>query len=68
MIKILAKDIAEIRFIREALRRNAQLAINIATTNAKYNYNKRYRQVEFEVGDKVWLALRKAYKLPSLDT
>lgn len=53
------------RFMREALRRDAQLAIGIAAAEAKRIYDGKYRQVEdFNVGDKVWLTLGKQYKTP----
>jgi hypothetical protein len=61
--KAIPKDVVEMRYLREALRRDAQLAMDIAAATAKRHYNQRHRQVEFEQGDKVWLALGK-YKLP----
>jgi hypothetical protein len=58
------KDVIEMRFMREALRLDAQLAMDPAAAVAKRYYDEKHRQVEFNVGDKVWLKLGKAYKVP----
>ncbi len=55
-------DVAKIRYMREHLRRDAQLAMDIAAAIAKRQYDAAHRQVEFAEGDKVWLTLGKAYK------
>ncbi|KAL8366740.1 hypothetical protein RB595_010549 [Gaeumannomyces hyphopodioides] len=57
------KSLRDMRYMREHLRRDAQLASDIAAAQSKRIYDAKHRQVEFEVGDKVWLELGKAYKL-----
>jgi RNase H-like domain found in reverse transcriptase/Reverse transcriptase (RNA-dependent DNA polymerase)/Chromo (CHRromatin Organisation MOdifier) domain/Integrase zinc binding domain len=54
----------EIRFMREHLRRDAQLAADFAAAKAKQYYDQRHRQIEFNVGDEVYLRLHKGYYLP----
>ena len=56
-------SIQDIRFFRDAIREEAQLAMDIAAAEAKRRYDTQHRQVEFEEGDQVWLTLGK-YKLP----
>lgn len=55
------KQVAELRYMRQELRRDAQLAMDIAAAHAKRLYDAKHRHEEFEVGDKVWLKLGKAY-------
>lgn len=50
-----AMEATEIRFIREHLRRDAQLAMDVmAAHSKKLQYDAKHRQIEFQVGDKVW--------------
>lgn len=53
---------ADIRFMREHLRRDAQLAMDIVASDNKTRYDAQHRQIEFDVGSKVWLKMGKAYK------
>jgi hypothetical protein len=62
--KTIPMAVTEMKFMREAVRRDAQLAMDIAAATAKRIYDAKHRQVEFNEGDKVWLTLGKAYKLP----
>jgi len=57
------KNVAELRFLRESIRREAQLAMDTAAAVAKRHYDINHRQIEFNVGDEVWLSLSK-YKMP----
>src|SRR6266566_5483338 len=50
------------RFMREHLRRDAQIASDEANAVAKRHYDKTHRWEEFDVGDQVWLRLGKAYR------
>lgn len=56
------KQVDDIRFMREHLRRDAQLSMDIVAAEAKRLYDAKHRQIEFNVGDKVWLKYGKAYK------
>jgi hypothetical protein len=56
------KEATEIRFMREAIRQDAQLAIDISNAAAKRRYDGQHRQVKFNEGDQVWLTLGR-YKL-----
>lgn len=58
------KEVVEMRFMREALRQDAHFAMDVAAAAAKRLYDAKHRQVQFDKGDKVWLTLGKAYKLP----
>ncbi|RWA03570.1 hypothetical protein EKO27_g11536 [Xylaria grammica] len=54
----------DIRFFREHLRRDANLAMDFAAVQAKRYYDGKHRSIEFEVGDKVYLKLHSGYHLP----
>jgi len=56
------KDVTTMRYMREHLRKDAQIAMDDANALAKIYYDKHHRWEEFEVGDKVWLSLGRAYR------
>lgn len=62
LTNLLPQRQAEIRFLRQHLRRDAQLRMDVVAAEAKRIYDQKHRQVRFEVGDKVWLKTGKAYK------
>jgi hypothetical protein len=57
-------DKDDIAAAREALRQDAQLAMDFASAYAKRRYDKEHRDIEFSVGDKVFLRLHHGYHLP----
>ncbi|KAL8377036.1 hypothetical protein RB595_007933 [Gaeumannomyces hyphopodioides] len=56
------KSVAELRFMREYLRKDAEFAIKLAAAEQKRIYDAKHRPLEFKVGDQVWLNLGAAYK------
>lgn len=62
LVKNIPENVAEIRFMREHLRRDAQLTMDIVAAEKKRLYDAKHRQLEFKVGAKVWLKYGKAYK------
>lgn len=48
--------------MREHLRKDAQFAMDVVANESKRIYDAKHRQEEFNVGDKVWLRMGKAYK------
>ena len=60
------EDVAEnLPFIRSAIRKQADLALSLATSKAKIRYNANHKLIEFDVGDKVYLRLHQGYHLPN---
>ena len=52
------EEVAEnLPFVRSAIRKQADLALSLATSKAKIKYNVNYKLVEFNVGDEVYLRL-----------
>lgn len=58
----LPRQQADIRFMREDLRREAQLTMDIVAAEAKRRYDQDHRWTEFSIGDQVWLKTGRAYK------
>jgi hypothetical protein len=54
----------DIPVLRDSIRQDAQLAMDFASARAKRRYDASHRDIEFNVGDKVYLRLHKGYHLP----
>ncbi len=54
----------DIRFLREHLRKDAQLALDFAAVQAKRHYDRKHRQIKFKKGQEVFLKLYHGYTLP----
>ncbi|RWA09357.1 hypothetical protein EKO27_g5767 [Xylaria grammica] len=54
----------DIRFLREHLRKDAELAMDFAASRAKYFYDRKHKLMEFNVRDEVYLKLHDGYHLP----
>lgn len=52
----------EIRFMRQHLRRDAQLTMDVVASENKRLYDQKHRRLDFDVGQKVWLKTGKAYQ------
>jgi hypothetical protein len=52
------------RFVREHLWKDAQLALDFTVVQAKRRYDNKHRQVEFQEGEQVLLKLYHSYSLP----
>ena len=57
-------SLPDVRFLRQHVRRDAQLAMDFAAAQAKLRYDNRHRLLEFDVGDMVFLRLHHGYHLP----
>jgi hypothetical protein len=53
-----------IRFLREHLYKDAQLALDFAAIQAKRYYDRKHCQIEFKKGQEVFLKLYHGYTLP----
>lgn len=59
---VVPKQAADIRFMRQHLRRDAQLTMNGVSAESKQIYDAKHRPLEFNIGNQVWLKYGKAYK------
>jgi hypothetical protein len=57
-------DLDDICFMREHLRKDAQLALDFAAARAKRRYDNKHRPIEFKKDDEVFLKLHHGYTLP----
>ena len=57
-------DVNSIPYLREHLRRDAELATDFAVNRAKARYDSSHRNIEMKPGDEVYLRLGKGYHLP----
>ncbi|MCW5952828.1 MAG: DDE-type integrase/transposase/recombinase, partial [Propionibacteriaceae bacterium] len=55
---------SDLPFVREAVRKEAQLAMDFAAAKAKRYYDAKHRPIQLKVGDKVYLKLHHGYNLP----
>jgi len=55
-------DINKLQFLQEYLKQDAQLAMDVVAAIEKHHYNSKHRHIEFNVSNKVFLELGKAYR------
>lgn len=57
-------DVPDLVFMREAVRKDAQLAMDFAAAKAKRWYDAKHRPIQLKAGDRVYLRLHDGYYLP----
>jgi hypothetical protein len=57
-------DVSDLPFLREAVRKEAHLAMDFAAAKAKRWYDAKHRPIQLRAGDKVYLRLHDGYHLP----
>ncbi|KAK1782579.1 hypothetical protein QBC45DRAFT_318283, partial [Copromyces sp. CBS 386.78] len=57
------EEVNDHQILRKHIREDTRLAINFTIANTKRRYNTNHRQIQLEIGDKIFLKLYKGYYL-----